>query len=372
MRNARIRGVQRAAQGETDSSHMHASSKPDELPRRQHLLLLAAIHEFIATAQPVGSHQLASRRSLGIRAAMVRNLMAELDESGYLVQPHTSAGRLPTQRAFRYFVDHLTLPPIRFSDRAQIELHYSVRASDSTGVIRDTSRLLSLMTGQAALVMAPRLEAVQLKQVQLLRLRENEVLAIFVAATGGVHNRFLRTDTDYGQADLDRMSGYLNESLSGRTLEQAREWIVEQLKHERTLYDQFIRAALMMGGGAIALNPSPAEIYVEGSSKALDQPEFADPARTRALLRALDDKTALLDLLERALNESDQSEILVSIGSENFDARLAGLSVVASPYISDAHPLGSLAVVGPVRMDYERVIPLVSYTARALSRALGH
>jgi heat-inducible transcriptional repressor len=347
---------------------MRASSKHDELSGRQHSLLLAAIHEFIATAQPVGSHQLAARRSLGIRAAMVRNLMAELDESGYLLQPHTSAGRVPTERAFRYFVDHLTLPPIRFADRTRIEFHYSAPASDSTEVIRDTSRLLALMTGQAAVVMAPRLESVQLKQVQLVRLREHEVLAIFVVATGGVHNRLLHTDSDYSQPDLDRMSGYLNESLGGRTLEQARAWMVQQLKQERALYDQFMHAALVMGG-AIASNPSPAEIYVEGSSKALDQPEFAEPAKVRELLRALDDKTALLDLLERALT---QSGLIVSIGSENFDARLSGLSVVASPYISGAHPLGSLAVVGPVRMDYERVIPLVSYTARALSRALEH
>ena len=339
----------------------------DDLPRRQHSLLLAAIHEFIATAQPVGSNQLVARRSLGIRAAMVRNLMAELNESGYLLQPHTSAGRVPTERAFRYFVDHLNPRPIRFADRTQIELHYSALASDSTEVIRDTSRLLALMTGQAALVMAPRLESVQLKQVQLLRLRKDEVLVIFVVATGSVHNRLVHTDSGYEQPDLDRMSGYLNESLSGRTLDEAREWIAEQLKQDRAMYDRFTRAALVMGG-AIAREPSP-EIYVEGSSNALDQPEFADPAKMRELLRALDDKTALLDLLERALA---QNGLVVSIGAENFDARLSSLSVVASAYIGDTNPLGSLAVVGPVRMDYERVIPLVTYTARALSRALQH
>src|SRR5438445_2563285 len=221
-------------------------------------------------------------------------------------------------------------------------------------MIRETSRLLALMTGQAAVIMAPRLESVQLKQVQLIGLREHEVLAIFVVATGVVHNRLVHTDAEHGQADLDRMSQYLNESLSGRTLEQAREWIAEQLQQERALYDQFRHDALIMGE-VLARNASPAEIYVEGSSKALNQPEFADPARMRELLRALDDKSALLDLLERALT---QSELVVSIGSENFDARLSGLSVVASPYISGAHPLGSLAVVGPMRMDYERVIPL--------------
>jgi heat-inducible transcriptional repressor len=347
---------------------MEVAGKRDELPPRQHRLLLAAIHEFIATAQPVGSHQLSMRRSLGIRAAMVRNLMAELDESGFLRQPHTSAGRVPTERAFRYFVDHVIPPPIPFADRTQIELHYSAPSADSAEMIRDTSRLLALMTGQAALVTGPRLETVQLKQVQLSRLEAHEVLAIFVLAAGGVQNRLLHTDADYSQPDLDRMSGYLNESLSGRTLQQAREWIAQQLKQERAIYDRFMRAALVLGG-SIALTPSPAEIYIEGSSKALDQPEFADPAKVRELLRALDDKTALLDLLERSLTHRG---LMVSIGSENIDARLAGLSVVATSYISGSHPLGSLAVVGPVRMDYERVIPLVSYTARALSRALEH
>jgi heat-inducible transcriptional repressor len=347
---------------------MEEGDKRDELPPRQHMLLLAAIYEFIETAQPVGSQQLAMRRSLGIRAAMVRNLMAELDESGYLIQPHTSAGRVPTERAFRYFVDHLIPRPIPFADRTQIELHYSAPAESSGEMIRDTSRLLSLMTGQAALVMAPRVESVQLKNVQLMRLGEYEVLAIFVLAAGGVQSRLAHTEVDYDQHDLDRMAGYLNETLGGRTLQQARELIAQELKQERAAFDRIVRAALVLGG-ALARNPTPAEIYIEGSSKALEQPEFADPSKMRELLRALDDKTALLDLLERTLSKG---ELTVSIGSENTDARLAGLSVIATSYISGTHPLGSLAVVGPVRMDYERVIPLVTYTARALSRALGH
>ena len=345
------------------------NSKREELPHRLHSLLLAAIHEFIATALPVGSHQLAMRQAVGVRSAMVRNLMAALEEAGFLIQPHTSAGRIPTERAFRYFVDHLTPPlPIAFQDRTQIELHYSAPGSDPNGMIRDTSRLLSLMTGHTAVVIAPRLEAVRIEHVQFIRVREREVLVIFVIAAGGVQTRVVQTDRDYGQTSLDRMADYLNESLRGRTLQQAREWIEHQLRQEQAVYDQLRRAALRLGE-TIARTASSAEVYIEGSSKALEQPEFADPARMRELLRALDDKTALLDLLERSVPESGA---MVSIGSENLAARLSGLSVVAAPYISDAHPLGSLAVVGPVRMDYERVIPLVTYTARALSRALEH
>jgi heat-inducible transcriptional repressor len=344
-----------------------SDARNGELSRRQHALLLAAVQEFIATAGPVGSQQLAARHPLGVRAAMVRNLMGELEEGGYLLQPHTSAGRVPTEKAFRYYVDNLIPPPlIGFEDRTQIEFHYSGHTGDVNETIRDTSRLLALMTGQAALVMAPRLESVTLERVKFVRLRECEVLAIFVVVAGGVQNRLVHTERDHLQDDLDRMASYLNDSLCGRTLEQVRLWIEERLKEERTAADNFARTALVLGG-AIVKNPTPAELYVDGSRKALEQPEFADPAILRELLRALEEKTALLELLERSLKQNGP---LVSIGSENFDSHLYSFSVVAASYASGSMPLGSLAVLGPVRMDYERVIPLVGYTARALSRVL--
>ncbi|MGO9263857.1 MAG: heat-inducible transcriptional repressor HrcA [Candidatus Binataceae bacterium] len=338
-----------------------------ELTHRQHALLLAAVQEFIASAEPVGSHQLAERHTLGVRSATVRNLMGELEDGGFLVQPHTSAGRVPTDKAFRYFVDHLATA-IPYRDRAQIELHYSAPPVDINAIIRDTSRLLALMTGQAAMVTAPRLESVTIERVQFIRLREREVLAVFIAAAGGVQNRLVATGEDYRQVELDRMAAYLNESLAGRTLEQAREWVERSLHEDRANYDRFVRGALTLGG-AIVRSETQAEIYVDGSFKALEQPEFADRDKLRELLRALEDKTALLDLLDLTLGQSGP---VVSIGSENVNSRLAGFSVVAASYASGAMPLGSLAILGPVRMDYERVIPLVSYTAKALSRALDH
>jgi heat-inducible transcriptional repressor len=348
---------------------MTTAPQNGELSRRQNALLLAAVQEFINTAEPVGSQQLAARHHLGVRAAMVRNLMSELEEAGFLKQPHTSAGRIPTDRAFRYYVDRLTpSSPIGFHDRTQIELHYSAPPADFNEIVRDTSRLLALMTGHAALVMAPRLESVMLERVQFLRLREFEVMAVFVPITGGVQSRLVQTARDHTQEELDRMAGYLNDSLHGRTLENARGWIEERLRDDRAAYDAFVRTALTLGGAATR-SSSTAELYVEGGSKAVEQPEFADPGRLRELLRALEDKTALLNLLERSLTHEGP---MVSIGSENFDARLSALAIVAASYASGITPLGSLAIVGPVRMDYDRVIPLVSYTARALSRVLDH
>ncbi|MGH7914519.1 MAG: heat-inducible transcriptional repressor HrcA [Candidatus Binataceae bacterium] len=348
---------------------MEPTTAQGELSHRQHSVLLATVQEFIVTAEPVGSQQIAVRYPLGVRAAMVRNLMAELESAGYLRQPHTSAGRVPTDRAFRHYVDHVMAERhIGFEDRSQIELCYSAGPRELGEVMRETSRLLALLTGQAALVMAPRLESIKLERVSFVRLREREVLAIFVAAADGVHNRLVQTEDDHGQEELDRMARYLNEALHGRTLEEAREWIEERQREDRARYDRFMRAALALGG-ALAERVGSTEVYVEGSAKVAGQPEFADHNRLLELLHALEDRSALLDLLERSIAHSG---LTVSIGSENFDARLASLSVVAASYQSGALPLGSVAIVGPVRMDYERVIPLVDYTARTLSRLLEH
>jgi heat-inducible transcriptional repressor len=333
--------------------------------RRRHALLIAAVQDFIATAEPIGSHHIASRYRLGVKAATVRSMMAELEEEGYLFQPHTSAGRIPTDKGFRYYVDDLRpRQQLGMDDRARIEMRYSEAARDTAETMRETSRLLAMLTGQAAVVLAPRLEAVVLQSVNFVRVRAREVLAIFVALAGGVEHRLINIEHDYAQDELDRMGRYLDEVLGGRTLEEARGWIEQSLHEERARYDSFVRAALKLGD-AMMSRPAVVEVYVEGSARAVEQPEFADPAKMQELLRALEDKTALLDLLERSLRAAGP---MISIGSENIDPRLGDLSVVAAAYAGGSKPLGTLAIVGPVRMDYGRVIPLVDYIARTLSR----
>jgi heat-inducible transcriptional repressor len=335
---------------------------------RHQEILAAIVRAYIETGEPVGSRTLSRQRGQSLSPASIRNAMADLADEGFLSQPHTSAGRVPTDRAFRYYVDQVgAAARIGFEDRTQIELHYSNHAQDLASVTRDTSRLLSILTGQAALVMAPRLDATELDHVNFVHIRERQVLAVFVATGGAVQNRLVVTDNDHTQDELDRMARYLNESLVGRTLGEAREWIESQLKLERAKYDRFMRAALTLGEAVATSRAS--EIFIEGSAHALEQPEFSDPEKVRQLMRALEDKTALLELLERSFHEHG---LMVSIGSENDDSRLSRLTIIAAPYADGVRPIGSLAVVGPVRMDYERVIPLVEYTAKALSRALEH
>ncbi|MGH7813494.1 MAG: heat-inducible transcriptional repressor HrcA [Candidatus Binataceae bacterium] len=337
------------------------------LSNREHALLLAAVQEFIATAEPVGSAQIVAHHRPGVRAAMVRNLMAELEAAGYLLQPHTSAGRVPTEKGFRYFVDHAVAGArIGFEDRARIELHCAAVPRDPDEVIRATPRMLALLTGQAAIVMAPGLGGAILERVDFVRLRERQVLAVFAAKAGGAEHRIVETERGHSQDELNRMARYLNESLEGRTLNEARRWIEAQLGEERARYDRFAREALALGGAAAA-GTWGREVYVEGGAQALEQPDFSDRDKLRGLLRALDDRAALLELLERALGREG---LTVSIGSENYDPRMAALSVVAAKYSNGAMAPGGLAILGPLRMDYERVIPLVEYTARALSRLM--
>jgi heat-inducible transcriptional repressor len=364
-----IKCARRFGDRRTRNNNMTREPTSQSSGPRRHALIIALVQEFIATAGPVGSAQIVARHNLGVRGAMVRNMMAELEEAGFVEQPHTSSGRVPTEKAFRYYVDNLH-PAVRigFGDRSQLELKLSNIARDPSGVLRETPRILASMTGQAAMAMAPRLETVTVDRVELVRIREREVLSVFVIRSGLPQNRIVATDRDHTQEELDRMARYLNESIAGRNLDQARNWIAARVREDRARYDRFIADALALAG-AIAAPPEYPELYVEGGLQALEQPEFADRSRMRELLRALDDKTALLELLDRALAHDG---LTVSIGTENRDPRLANLSVVAASYVAGDAALGSLAIVGPLRMDYDRVIPLVAYAARTIGRLMEH
>jgi heat-inducible transcriptional repressor len=359
-----LRLIATPAAGQNQEAIMSTEEWRGELGRRRHALLMAVINDFVKTAEPVGSHHIAARYALGVKAATVRNMMAEMEQEKYFYQPHTSAGRIPTEKAFRYYVDHLAPQQIGQQIRAQIEYHYSERSGDPSAIVRDTSRLLALLTGQAAIVVKPRFESIELRAVNFIAVRERQVLAVFVTMSGGVHHQLVDTRRIYLPDELERMAGYLNGIIEGRTLEEARAVIERTLRQERARYD--LRREALTLGDTVVNRPVPVEVYVEGSNRVLHQPEFNDPDKIRAILDTLEDKAALLDLLERALKGHG---VEVSIGSEHAPG-LSGISVVGAPYLKGMIPLGSIAILGPVRMDYARVIGVVDYTARALSRVL--
>jgi heat-inducible transcriptional repressor len=336
-----------------------------ELERRQRALLRAIVQEFIDTAQAVSSRRIAQNYMLGIRPATVRNMMAGLEQDGYLYQPHTSAGRIPTAKAFRYFVDTLTpSPEVGMRERAQIEFHYSDRARDPAQLVRDTSRLLTSLTGHTAVATGPCFDSMTLERVELVCLRACQVTAVLVRVGSAVRDCVLETSRPYSQSELNQISDFTTSLVKGCTLDQAKARLSRALRELNGNTHPLVRDALQLGTALFA-SPESDAVYVQGSARVLDQPEFVERKKAQELLEALEDRAALANALGHIVDQGNPS---VAIGDENADARFSDFSVVAAAYASGGVRIGNLAVIGPLRMDYRRVIALVDYTARVLSR----
>lgn len=334
------------------------------LTERHSQVLRAVIHDYVLTNQPVGSGSVA-RRHLHLSAATVRNVMGDLERLGLLSQPHTSAGRVPTDRGFRLYVDDLlevrTLTP---RERERIRTDFEVALEGGEDVMRHTGHLLSTVSNLVGLVLAPPLDEVVIRRIELVRIGTRRVMAILISDQPVVHNRTLRTEEDYPRADLETMARYLNETLSGCTLGEMVARIEAQRRSDRLLYDRLRERALRLGLEALESGTDGA-LYVEEATRLLEQPEFLDVGRMKALFRALEEKSRILALL-RATIESDGVNVL--IGSESQVAEMQGCTLVTSRYTAGGRAAGSVGVIGPTRMDYRRIIPLVGYVANLLSQ----
>ncbi len=361
---------------------LSASSPPDlDLNDRQRDILTACIEEYIATAEPVGSRTLTKRKALEVSPATVRNCMADLEELGLLSAPHASAGRIPTPRAFRLYVERLAQRGrISAKEReliSAITLRANNEPNDIDGVLREAGRVLSTVSKHATLVLMPSLEDVVFQRIEFVPVRETTVLAVFVAKSGLIQQRLVdvtfRTDRD----ELTHMSNYLNSLLGGKTLADVRREVLTAMHDERTAADRIMRHALFLGERALSAPPT-ASVVVEGERTLLDQPEFADIERMRKLLRAFEEKTMILRLLDAATTTPIEAQAAahelttVVLGSETSMKDIRDLAAVTATYASEDGPAGRVSVVGPTRMNYARVIPLVEMTADALSQSLAH
>lgn len=350
-----------------------------DLTERQREVLTAVIETFIATAEPVGSRTLARRTRLEVSPATIRNTMADLEELGLLSAPHASAGRIPTPVAFRVYVERLGQRG-RIGPRER-ELIHAITHGSSTGdikeVLRRASQVLSTVSRHATLVLMPDIDGVRFESIELLPLREDAVLAVFVARSGFVQHRVIEVAFKVDRDDLVGMSNYLRTIVSGRTLSQVRQEILRAMSDERSQADKLMRNALFLGECALR-DQSGSDVLVSGQRTFLDQPEFADIEKMRRLLRAFEEKTILLRLLDHASKSpidaqaAQGEETLVVLGSESTSKDLQELAAVTAIYASGGQTAGRVGVVGPTRMNYSRVIPLVELTADAISRTLSN
>lgn len=337
-----------------------------DLNARARQVLYHCVTEYVSTGEPVGSRTLSKKSGLDLSPASIRNVLADLEDAGYLRQPHTSAGRVPTDRAFRLFIDALMhMRELTSDDEASIRSRFE-SLEPGQNVMRETGKLLSELTGTAAMVVAPRAQTLVLKQLRFIRTSNEEVLAVLVFKNGNVQNRFLQASASEGE--LQRIHNLLDDVVEGRSLGDLHDLFSRRLPTERVQQDEVRRRAFELGNAALQeAVDSGTDLLIEGQDRLLEKPDFAEAGDVRQLVTALDAREKLAELLELAMQGKGGK---VVVGEETGDLGGGQLAIVGAAYTAHGQPAGSIGVIGPTRMDYPRVVPLVAATADAMSEFL--
>lgn len=336
------------------------------LDRRAQTLLKTLIERYIVEGQPVGSRTLSRYSGLELSPATIRNVMSDLEEMGFIASPHTSAGRIPTPKGYRLFVDSLlTVQPLA---RQQIsEIREAIQPDQPQRVIGHASQLLSELTHFAGVVVTPRRQLPRIRQLEFLSLSDTRILLIIVTSEGDVQNRILFTQRAYTPSELTQAANMLNEHFAGLDFQQIRGRLQDELRQIRSDMVELMTAAVEAGSEAVT--DSTAQYIISGEKNLLGVEDLSsNMGRLRRLFDLFEQKTGLVQLLELS---SHADGVQVFIGDESGIATLDECSVVAAPYEVDGQVVGTIGVIGPTRMAYERVIPIVDITARLLASALS-
>jgi heat-inducible transcriptional repressor len=291
--------------------------------------------------------------------------MADLEELGYLAQPHTSAGRVPTEKAYRFYVDDLmSAGPNELGDTVGLTVRLTP-TEDLRDTLQEASKLLSLLSHYTGVVVTPKPVTLRLKQVEFFRLGGGQVLAVFLTVDGLVQHKRIEMDSDPSPQQLRRIADELNTRFSGQEMSTVRATLLEEMREHKRDYDRLMERVLAAAQGAMAVQTG--EVYVEGTGNILGLPEFSDVDRMKALFKTFEEKYMMTTLVEKSL----AADVGVYIGSENAGLGVSDLSLVVANYRCGEQTYGTLGVLGPMRMEYERVIPLVSRVAALLGESLS-
>lgn len=341
--------------------------QPDE--RASHLLRVL-IQRYIRDGQPVGSRTLSKDSGLDLSPATIRNVMSDLEDFGLVSSPHTSAGRVPTPKGYRLFVDTLVRYRIPNNDDIlKLKEQILTSVDDADELVTSVSSMLSNITSLAGVVTVPRGQHATLRQVEFLPLSDKRILAILVVNDRDVQNRILHTDRDYSSSELQHAANYINEHYAGLELMKIREGILEDLDKARDSMNQAMHDIIAVAQSAMGSPGKPgSEFVMAGETNLMDFAELSDVDKLRRLFDAFAKKRMLLDLLDRSINADG---VQVFIGEESGYQILDDCSVVTAPYHLDDDTIGVLGVIGPTRMAYDRVVPIVDITARLLGSTLN-
>lgn len=335
------------------------------LDKRAQVLLKTLIERYIAEGQPVGSRTLSKYSGLDLSPATIRNVMADLEELGFISSPHTSAGRVPTPAGYRFFVDTLLVVKQLESERLR-ELEDQLHPDNPQRVIHSASQLLSQLTQFAGVVMTPRRRAVTFRHIEFLRLSEKRVLLIVVTPEGDVQNRILLTEREYAASELVEAANFINQNYSGHSFEDVRSRLQNEVRDLRADMIRLMSTALEAGN---ALAEGSEQYVISGERNLFAVKDLSqDVDRLKQLVELLEKKTSLLQILDLSLRGQG---VQVFIGGESGVRAPDDVSVVTSPYKVDGEVVGTVGVIGPTRMAYDRVVPIVDITAKLLSSALS-
>jgi heat-inducible transcriptional repressor len=340
------------------------------LDERSKQILHAVVQSYIGKFDPVGSRFVTKKYSFGFSPATIRNVMADLEEMGFLSQPHTSAGRIPTDMGYRFYVDSLRdtdcicettelLPGFADDFTKRLE----VLRNDINTMFSEVSSTLSIISNYVGIAMAPRTENTTFERIDLLKYKSGYAVAVLITEEGIIKNKVLQIDPAMIQDDLNRISDYLNSEYSGLTIEELKGTLMSRMRVEKALWDKLMEKAVAICQQVLSF--SREEIFVSGLYDVMNLPDFSDIARIKELSRAIKDKQYLLRFLEELAHAEG---VQVVIGDENPVGELRGLSIVTSNYKEGDRPMGIIALIGPKRMDYSKAILMVDTVAQCISR----
>jgi len=349
---------------------------------RGQAILAAIIKEHLATGEAVGSRVLAERfaHRHGWSAATIRNVMGELEEAGLVQQPHTSAGRIPTDKGYRYYVDHiLGEARLRRTDLNALERVFSTVDFDSASsdrIMEKASHALSELSENVGIVVSPSLAENRLKHIEFVLLSDKRILVVLVTAANLVRNKVIRIDENLTQDELERTARYLNTEFTGKSLLAIRAEILELMKEEKALYDRLLRNAILLCDVSLEGDEaSTGDVYVDGASNILSKPDFVDVDRMRELFRTFEEKSRLLKILNECVSKEQHAspgEVHVIIGREHSSTSMRNCTLITTSYrVGSNENLGTLGVVGPMRIEYSRIMAMVNYMARLIERRLS-
>ena len=342
--------------------------REDQLDDRGKRILRELISRYCVTGEPVGSRTLSKMGKMELSPATIRNVLADLEEMGYITQPHTSAGRIPTDKGYRFFVNHLIRGHgLNVSQKEKIESSLQNRVGNFEELLVLTTTLLAQLSHNIALAVAPDLERMVLENMDFVLINNTRILTILVTRGGVISNKVIEMEESVTQDELIQIANYIRTEFCGQSLTRIRSRILDLIRREQTQYDLLLKKAMILSQKSLEGADEREQLYVIGASQMMGYPEFSDAARTRDLLEALEQKSKILHILNECISGEG---IHILIGSESSDPNFKGLSLISSSYRYKDEAVGTLGILGPTRMEYGRMIPLVDHIAKVISDVL--